>query len=65
MKVERRRVTLNREEVSHECPIKPKWAASMVQIYGPDADLKGRLGRYSRCPEVLELAGYEVQIEGE
>jgi len=64
VKVEGKKVTLKAEEVVAECPLKPKWAASMVSIYGPDADLKGRLGRFSRCPEVLKLAGYEVVVEG-
>lgn len=64
MRVEGRKVYLKPEEVSTECPVKPAWAARMIEVYGPDAELRGRLGRFSRCPEVLDLAGYEVEIEG-
>jgi hypothetical protein len=62
MRLEGKKVILKPEEVE-ECPIRPVWAASMIQLYGVDSDYKGRLARFSRCPEVLKLAGYEVEIE--
>lgn len=63
MRVEGTKVILKPEEVVEECPLRPNWAARMIQIYGADSNLKGRLGKFSRCPKVLDLAGYQVEIE--
>lgn len=63
MEIVGRKVVLEPEEVISECPLKPKWAAAMLQMYGVDNDYRGRLGKFSRCPDVLKLAGYEVEIQ--
>lgn len=63
MKVEGHKVTLKLEEVCEECPAKPKCAASMIKQYGVQTRPEGRLGKFSRCPEVLKEAGYKVVIE--
>ncbi len=62
MKIDGLKVTLRSDEIT-ECPLKPKWAASMIQLYGADSDLKGRLGKFSHCPAVLTEAGYIVAVE--
>jgi hypothetical protein len=32
-------------------------------MYGLETDAKRKLGQWSRCPEVLKEAGYDVEIE--
>lgn len=63
MEVVNGKVILTEDEINW-CPIDTKWAARMVQIYGPDTGSRGRLSKLSRCPEVLKQAGYEVIIAG-
>ncbi|MFC1865707.1 hypothetical protein ACFLYB_03235 [Chloroflexota bacterium] len=65
MKVDGNKITLLPNEVSTTCPLNVKWASSMVAVYGPDSNLGGRLALYSRCPEVLRAAGYDVAVEGQ
>jgi hypothetical protein len=65
MEVKGSKIILNRSEVSEVCPTVISWAAKMIQIYGPDTDFKGRLKVFSRCPEVLKAAGYDVEISEE
>jgi hypothetical protein len=63
MKIEGNRIILTKEEVETTvCPRNVQWAARMVELYGPNRDFKGRLAQFSRCPEVLRAAGYEVEI---
>jgi hypothetical protein len=59
------KVILLRSEIT-ECPLDPAWAAKMVRLYGVDGELKGRLGRFARCPEVLERAAlHPIVVESE
>ena len=63
MKVIGKKVILHSNETV-ECPLNPSWSAKMIAIYGADGNFKkgSRLEKYSKCPEVLRLAGYDVEI---
>lgn len=62
MRVIRDIIILLEGELSDECPRNVRWGSSMVALYGPDAEFRGRLKKMSRCPEVLTDAGYQVRI---
>jgi hypothetical protein len=66
VRVEGITVYLKESEVQEAaCPLDTKWAVSQIRMYGADANFKGRLASLSRCPRVLEDAGYQVKIEEE
>ena len=67
MEVEGTRVKLNRSEIQEGAsPINPSWAASQISRFGLErATLNPQLARYAKCPEVLQAAGYTVEIVDE
>jgi len=64
MEVKGRKVVLSRKEVEEEglCPINRRWAIAALKLFGPTNNPRSRLYFFSRCPEVLKEAGYQVEI---
>ena len=64
MEISGRHIKIRASEVDDAaCPTKPKWAASQLEQFGlPLAQEIPRLAPFTRCPSVLELAGFTVEI---
>ncbi len=64
MEVEGTHVKLHRSEIRDDaCPLNPTWAANQISRFGLErAAQSWQLARYMKCPEVLQVAGYSVEI---
>ena len=63
MEINGRKIKLNKSEINGSCPLDPSWAASMMDRYGIEiVSASRRMSHLAKCPDVLEAAGYEVEI---
>ena len=64
VEIQGRHIRIRASEIDDAaCPSKPKWAASQIEQFGLAlAQQIPRLAPFTRCPTVLELAGFTVEV---
>ncbi len=64
MEIEGTHVKLHRSEIRDGAsPLNPTWAANQISRLGLEKAVQSwQLARYTKCPEVLQAAGYSVEI---
>jgi len=56
-------VVATEDALAKACPARPKWAAGVVSNLGVEIALESpKLRKIALCPEVLELAGYQLKV---
>jgi|GEM_PF-6293505 len=50
------------EDEPRACPKNPKWATTMLKLFGPKLASESKLKVFLTCPEVVEAAGYELKV---
>ena len=63
MEIDGKNIKMFASEVNPACPLNPRWAAGVISRLGlPLAEISEKLFPLTRCPAVLEAAGYTVKI---